>query len=383
MALFSMASQSFCATQDFELLDGERVTFVGSTYIEREQRYGYWEHTLTSWWPERNITFRNLGWSGDTVWGEARAGFDTPREGYRRLVAQTLATKPTVIFIGYGTNESFAGKAGLAKFEAQLNRLFDDLQSSKARIVLLAPPMFEKEKWPGGDFELRKADLELYTHAIQQIAEKRRLRFVPEFCQSGGPASPLTDDGMHLTPFGYWSSYTAFAARLKTKDPNQFTLIGLDGVTAKRVVRTAVGGPSLPPKSPKGNDQFDSFVIARNLKTGRYTLKIDGRAVYTADADTWMHPPEGRWVSVRQGPSVEQSEKLRQAIIAKNRLFFHRYRPQNDTYLFGFRKYEQGNNAVEIPQFDPLIARLEAQIAKLRVPVAHTYQLVPHQETKK
>jgi hypothetical protein len=33
-------------------------------------------------------------------------------------------------------------------------------------------------------------------------------------------------------------------------------------------------------------------------------------------------------------------------------LFFHRWRPANWTYLFGFRKHEQGRNAVEIPRFD-------------------------------
>jgi lysophospholipase L1-like esterase len=56
------------------------------------------------------------------------------------------------------------------------------------------------------------------------------------------------------------------------------------------------------------------------------------------------------------GTSVEwRSEDLLKLITDKNQLFFHRYRPQNETYLFLFRKHEQGNNAVEIPQFDPLI----------------------------
>jgi hypothetical protein len=45
------------------------------------------------------------------------------------------------------------------------------------------------------------------------------------------------------------------------------------------------------------------------------------------------------------------------------------------TYLFGFRKHEQGQNAREIPQFDPLVAKQEAEIARLRRPVAHTYEL--------
>src|SRR6185503_8452345 len=57
---------------------------------------------------------------------------------------------------------------------------------------------------------------------------------------------------------------------------------------------------------------------------------------------------------------------LRSAIRKKNELFFHRWRPANWTYLFGFRKHEQGQNAVEIPRFDPLIADWDARIAKLR-----------------
>jgi lysophospholipase L1-like esterase len=382
IALFVITPASARATEPFELLDGDRVVFVGSTFIEREQRYGYWEHILTRWWPERNVTFRNLGWSGDTVWGEARAGFDTPREGYRRLIEQTLAIKPTVLFIGYGINESFAGKAGLARFQEQLNRLLDDLQPSQARMVLLAPPMFEKETWPGGDFAGRKADLELYTQALRQVAEKRRIRFVPEFCQAGGPASPLTDNGMHLTAHGYCFTSGLFACLLGMKDDKGSVLVELDGLKPKRLTRKVLFGPLEPPDSSKDR-QYDSFVIAQDLNPGKYTLKIDGRPVHTANADTWMREPEWGRVLVRDGPSIAQSEKLRQAIVEKNRLFFNRFRPQNDTYLFGFRKQEQGQNAKEIAEFDPLVAKLEKEIARLRKPVPHTYQLVPAEEEKK
>jgi hypothetical protein len=47
-------------------------------------------------------------------------------------------------------------------------------------------------------------------------------------------------------------------------------------------------------------------------------------------------------------------------------LFFHRWRPANETYLFLFRKHEQGNNAKEIPQFDPIIEKREHEIEQLR-----------------
>jgi hypothetical protein len=113
----------------------------------------------------------------------------------------------------------------------------------------------------------------------------------------------------------------------------------------------------------------------RGLPPGDYTLRIDGQDIVTAPAATWEAA-----VRLERGPEHAQAERLRLAIVAKNRLYFHRWRPQNETYLFGFRKHEQGQNAREIVQFDPLIARAEADIARLRVPVVHTYELVRRSE---
>lgn len=60
--------------------------------------------------------------------------------------------------------------------------------------------------------------------------------------------------------------------------------------------------------------------------------------------------------------TLKQYPALREAIIAKNQLFFKRWRPQNEIYLFGSRKHEQGRNGPEILQFDPLIAQKEQLI---------------------
>ena len=66
--------------------------------------------------------------------------------------------------------------------------------------------------------------------------------------------------------------------------------------------------------------------------------------------------------------SSPQYEALRQAVLRKNELYFHRWRPQNITYLFGFRKHEQGNNAADIARFDPFIRDIETQIHGLQKP---------------
>lgn len=58
-------------------------------------------------------------------------------------------------------------------------------------------------------------------------------------------------------------------------------------------------------------------------------------------------------------------EGLRELVLEKNRLFFYRWRPQNEIYLFGSRKHEQGNNASEVQLFEPLVAEKEAAIQAL------------------
>ncbi len=59
------------------------------------------------------------------------------------------------------------------------------------------------------------------------------------------------------------------------------------------------------------------------------------------------------------------SKPLLQAIMKKNKLFFYRFRPQNETYLRGFRKHEQGQNAKEIYEFDALVSEQESKLAPL------------------
>ncbi|MFQ5734490.1 MAG: SGNH/GDSL hydrolase family protein, partial [Planctomycetaceae bacterium] len=165
------------AKPKFELKDGDRVVFLGNTLIERAQKCGYWETMLTARYPNRKIIFRNLGWDGDTVWAESRGLFDTPAKGYARLLAHVGRIKPTVIFLGYGNNEAFAGKPGLPRFIKQYNKLLDDLKKVSAkgvRFVLLSPYLLEKQPAPLPDPSETNQKISLYSAAIRHIAENRR-----------------------------------------------------------------------------------------------------------------------------------------------------------------------------------------------------------------
>ena len=343
----------------FKLDDGDRVVFLGNTLIEREQRSGWWEYALTTRFPGKKVIFRNLGWSGDTVFGDARAGFGTAADGFKHLKEHTLSLKPTVIIVGYGANESFAGPEGLPAFKKGFDTLLDALAPAKARMVLLSPLRQGDMGRPLPDPTAQNKNLLLYADAIRDTAQKRGCLFIDLFGRLGdiGKVKPsVTENGIHLTARGYqWSAGELEEglglARtpqilLTTKERTSFTLRHDHLPLGPRLGLAAVDG--LPP--------------------GKYTLFIDKKAVVAADAKEWA-----KGVKLQTGPEFDQAEKLRKLIVAKNELYFHRWRPQNETYLFGFRKHEQGKNAREIPQFDPLVAAKEKEIVSLSVPVAHTY----------
>ena len=124
---------------EFEWKDGDRVVLIGDTLIERDQKYGYLETLITAQNPDKTITFRNLGWSGDTVRGLSRARFGPPAEGFQHLKDHVLALKPTVLIVGYGMAESFDGEAGLPGFVSGLNELLDAVDRLQAAADLPLP----------------------------------------------------------------------------------------------------------------------------------------------------------------------------------------------------------------------------------------------------
>src|SRR5437762_991247 len=139
LLLFGLLSTHAADAPKFALNDGDRVAFVGNTFIERDQYTGYLETLLTARYFDRNVIFRNFGWSGDNVWGEARNEFGKNPDGFNALTKQLAEYKPTVIFVCYSMSESFEGTSGLEVFTKQLNVMLDMLAKGGARLVLLSP----------------------------------------------------------------------------------------------------------------------------------------------------------------------------------------------------------------------------------------------------
>lgn len=386
-SLRTALAQSVPATP-LELQDGDRVAWLGSTVFEREQASGFWELALTTAWPERNVTFRNLSWSGDTVWGEARAGFGTAEDGFRELNAIVEATAPSVLLVCYGANESFAGDAGAEAFRAGLARLLDALAPRNARTVLVSPPPQENLGPPLPDPTEHNAQLTNYRDLLQATAQERGLGWADLFAEvakrtfTSNPADrgPWTEDSLQFTPAGYRYSAPLLLESLGVR-PWAWSIVlakdgsvATDGVQAEQVKRTPTSATfsAVSARLPlfTGAAVAPPVLRVERLRPGTYELAIDGQVVQQATADELA-----KGISLFTGPEADQREQLRLAIVKKNELFFYRWRPQNVTYLFGFRAHEQGNNAKEVAEFDPLVAEQEMEIARLRVPVAHEYAL--------
>src|SRR5262249_54993059 len=197
--------------------------------------------------------------------------------------------------------------------------------------------------------------------------------------------------------YGYWRSAAALEQGLGVKPPAWRVEVSADGsarTTAsgtkidhvqRNPLRFEATDDVLPPApaprgAPKGAALPGAERVLRvaKLPAGKYVLKIDGKPAALAGAAEW-----DAGVPLAHGAEFDQAEKLREAIIDKNHQYFYRWRPANETYLFGFRKHAQAQNASEIPQFDPIVEKMEADIAKLRVPAAHKYELAPQKSPEK
>lgn len=365
------------ARPGFELSDGDRVAFIGNTFVERDLQHGALETLLTSRFKDRSIAFRNLGWSGDTVWGDARAGFGRAQDGFNHLTRHVADLKPATIFLAYGMNESFEGEKGLARFLEGLGRMLDMLEASRARIVVLSPIRHEDLGPPLPDPAEHNRSLRLYVDALAKASGKRGHAFVDlyELLGVGTKEEPFTDNGIHLNALGYRRAALAVEKALGL--PPRSWQVEIDSLGQAKTAgtrleevkasTTSIRFTALDETLPVGEERI---LKVTSLNGGLYTLRIDGREIVSGTESQWM-----AGLPITKGPAHDQAAKLRETIAAKNFQYFNRWRPQNETYIFGFRKKEQGHLAPEIPQFDPIVAGKEAEIAKLRVPVARTFVL--------
>jgi hypothetical protein len=371
----------------FDLKDGDRVVFLGNSIFENEFQYGYLELALTTRFADKGITFRNLGWTGDNVWGEARSTYTNPPTPYEHLIEDITKTKPTVVFLGYGGVEAQEGQAGLAHFKEGLNKLLDKIDELGAKTVLLSTiPVVSSDT--SQHIDNRNADLELYSKAISEVATQRSKLFIDIYnpILNTSKKEAIVENTVHLNELGYYYLATILEKALGLDAAKATTAITISGKKAEAsnarivaadnemdIVKFTVENKYLPLPSPQSASWIvDNARIVRisGLKKGYYTLTSENNDVASASAKEWE-----KGVEIKQGPQFAQSVEIRNMILKKNELHFFQYRPLNQTYIIGFRRYEQGRHVKGLEEQNLLIKWLEGQIILNSEPQEVVYEL--------
>ncbi len=379
-------SKSDGKTATFSPKNGDRVVFLGNSLFENDFQYGYLELALTTRFAHRDLTFRNLGWTGDDVWGDARSTFTNPPTAYQHLMRNIADAKPSIVLLGYGGVEAQEGEAGLPRFRDGLIKLLDKIDSLGAKTILLSPiPVLSADT--SIDVRKRNADLELYASAIAKIAADRGKQFIDIYkpIQEISTKTAIIENGVHLNETGYYYLATILekGMGLTLQPQNTSVLISRQGTSVsgqgkvlaseKGDVKFTVTENYLPLPIPRevssANDQAHILKFT-GLKKGFYTLTANDSQIITASAADWE-----KGIEIRKGPSFDRAAQIREMIQKKNDLHFFQYRPMNETYIIGFRSYEQGRHVKGLEEQNILITWLEGQIALKKKPKEIIYTL--------
>jgi glucose/arabinose dehydrogenase len=241
--LAASAAQIAPAADPLELKKGDHICIVGNTLAERMQHSGWLETLLHARFPQHELVFRNLGYSGDEIdgyrdankrlrsmsfgshdeWLSANAPVPQPQKlnPNAPVSANRFAltnTKADVIFAFYGYNESFAGEAGLSTFKQDVAAFIKHTASQKyngnsaPKLVLFSPIAHEYINDPNLQSKdavaAANARLKLYSEAIAEVAVANNVLFVDLFNATvkhfNAPEKKLnnTINGIHLNETG-------------------------------------------------------------------------------------------------------------------------------------------------------------------------------------
>jgi putative heme-binding domain-containing protein len=195
------------SAQSLKLNHGDRIALVGNTLAERMQHDGWLETLIHCRFPEHELVFRNLGFSGDELTLRLRSqDFGSPDDWLRK-------NETDVVFAFFGYNESFAGANALEKFRQELDAFAKHTLGQRyngegrPRLVLFSPIAHEdlgnRNLPDGGENNSR---LGVYTQAMADVAAANGVPFVDLFAPTRDEAAQsedaLTINGIHLNERG-------------------------------------------------------------------------------------------------------------------------------------------------------------------------------------
>lgn len=390
------------APAGFAIRDGDRVVLLGDSITEQRLYTTVIEAYTLSRFPQWKLTFRNIGWGGDTAQG-----------GLGRAPRDMQPLKPTFVTIDFGMNDH-----GYRAFDENIFKNYIEkqtglvtlLKGNAARVALVTPQPIE-DKRPDPDQDVRNQALRKMSDGLRDIATKESVLFVDQFDpymavmlkarQADANALIGGGDAVHPGPVGH--TIMAWAILKSLGAPAAVSSAELNGATGKLVaasgceiadaksaegvVRFTRKDKALPlPVNPQGEAVTKLIPLLEELsryelKVGgltapKYQLLIDDKPAATLTAEELA---KGCNLTLTAGPITEQARQLWSLVVEKNNLFFHRWR---EVQLYGPPDWArtpdfEAAREKELARLDEQIVQLETKINAARQPQPHTFVLKP------
>jgi lysophospholipase L1-like esterase len=309
------------AAKGLDLKDGDRWIFIGDSITHQCGYTQFVENFYATRYPEKNITFRNAGISGDRA-----------ADVLDRWEDDVAAFKPTVATVLLGMNDGAYQDFNAELFAAYskgMTEILARLEAMQCKVIILSPTNFDHQAWAKRIIEKPEyakgrvptnynAVLAYYGKWLQEVARERGHKFVDLF----GPlnthtnqgrqkdkAFTLVADAIHpdndgqfimaweiLRQMGETGSVLTTGVRLRDGAWTAISKNSAKNVTGEpgRSVSYTVKGKSLPwaefqgaplgtMLTKSGHSGGAEMHIVSGLAPGRYDLFMDGALVQTYD----------------------------------------------------------------------------------------------------
>lgn len=394
----------------FFFRDGDRAMILGDSITEQRQYSTLIESFVLARFPSWNISFRNTGWSGDTMGLRTRGGLDA---GFDRDIKPL---QPTAVTIDFGMNDARAGDAGSEGYGTNARTLAEKFAALGTRVALItssSEERYENGQPAGAAYNLM---LRKYSDGLQAVAKEKGLIFVDqlapmiEVIENGRKAAVLAkaEGGLRLVPDGVhpnWAGQLVMATSI-LKGLNAPSLVSSVEVDAKsgkakavqaKVSEVATGetlsftrlDESLPWPIPGDAllatpipgfsplEELSRYLLkVTSLPAGKYVVSVDGKAW-----GTFTQEELGAGINLGQAAltGLPEVRALLDAITAKNDLFFVRWRVVQlyDAPAWISKEAVESGRQAELKSMDARIGEADAALPSLRKPKPHLWSIQP------
>jgi len=358
-----------------------RVVLVGGSLIAMMEKNAFLEMTLTTRYPERGLSFRNVGWPADDVFGLARSQFGSAQNtqswqppsaeegfGSKVLKEHLIAAAPNTLIIGYGGELAYGDDEAMELFRSGYSRLLDLADSLASHVLLLSPHKHEDQLVREGRIGEINERLGQVRDFISSQAMEREFIFVDLFEEliEDPQKREFTENGVQLNERGYRKMSALIARSFGIDNDGKIAvefrpngeIVSVDNAAVTHWKRTVRG---------------IAFDLEPNVGSAYGELAINGPHALYVDGE-YISKGEGNIKLSLASDSIRLRE-LHEAIIEKNKMNRYRLQPLNEAYIYLFRRHEMGHLAYEMDEFAKLVAEGEERIARLSKPISHRIEI--------